>query len=824
MRTKLLIFGFLSGCCGNDAPAWIPLEPVLLDDGTTEIELLELVSDDKGTPVFTAEGTADVLAEISGTTLRLTPQPEWEGAATIVLTAVDGCDNAAVTELPVEHGIEPDAASCGVELSYTAQGAPDAVTVAGAFNDWDPDADRMTDNGDGSWSITLDLDPGSYGYKFVELDEARFEDGQEWSCDPAADYIQCDAGYREPWDWSWSHECAPNNGSCNSLLVVESCAVPTLAVTTLDIDRASNQVTVTVEATPGAAAIATATARLDGLEVDAGWDGERFSATFEGLAEGRHTLRFDVVDADGVAAEQVYVPLWTDDWQWDEATMYFAFVDRFANGDPARDGSEGATAETGGYLGGDFEGLIGMLPYLDDLGVDVIWLSNAQDNTEGEWAGDCGKTYAGYHAYWPDDPHGVEEHFGSEDDLHRLIDTAHARGMRVIMDWVANHVHETHPYYVEHPEWFNGQAVCKDEVDGQQNWNRIPESCWFAPYLPDIDYTQPEPLTLMVDDALWWAKTYELDGFRVDAVKHMPHAVAWNLASAVHDELEHRDAGGDELFWTVGETFDGYDPIKAYIGDNQLVGQFDFPLYFDLRGAFIYGDTDLPGLMATTLTSEATWGDALMSNFLGNHDVMRWMSESTEGYQYVCPDGENIRIAPVSDDPYHYARMNLAWTWVFTQRAVPLIYYGDEIAVPGYTDPDNRQPLWWFTGGDLEGVTSVDTLAGRVTGNQGWVLDTVAQLSRARKDHPAMRSGPLVTWWEEPDVYAYSRTESGDAMIALFNRSGDDRSLGNGLSFAGLPTDGTYTDVVTGETFVAASDFVEVWLPANTARVLVHTP
>lgn len=87
-----------------------------------------------------------------------------------------------------------------------------------------------------------------------------------------------------------------------------------------------------------------------------------------------------------------------------------------------------------------------------------------------------------------------------------------------------------------------------------------------------------------------------------------------------------------------------------------------------------------------------------------------------------------------------------------------------------------------------------------------------------------MRTGATVNWWEEPDVYAYARAHEGDYMLAVYNRSFEDRSLGNGLSFAGLPADGTYTDVVTGETFQASGDFIEVWMPANTARALAYTP
>ena len=136
------------------------------------------------------------------------------------------------------------------------------------------------------------------------------------------------------------------------------------------------------------------------------------------------------------------------------------------------------------------------------------------------------RSYSGYHGYWPDGT-GLEEHFGDEDALRALIEGAHARNMRVMVDWVANHVHEDHPWYTDHPDWFNDAYICEEDEDGDgvDNWTQRTETCWFASYLPDIDYTQPEPLAEQVEAAIAFADDYEIDGYRVDAVKHVPHSV-----------------------------------------------------------------------------------------------------------------------------------------------------------------------------------------------------------------------------------------------------------------------------------------------------------
>jgi glycosidase len=820
----MLALALLIGCgCGSDPPSWSALEPVYLGGEAVTVDLNAFVTDDKGVEEFTVDFPEGLIADIVDGQLTITPESDFEGDVVLELSAIDACGNTAITFLDVSASAPPTGplADCTTTFTYTAQGTPSVVAIAGSFNDWDPEADPMTDQGNGTWTIDLDLAPGPYTYKFVEIQQQAFEDLEQWVCDPSAELISCDPGYKEPWATDWAHDCTLGNNTCNSLIVVPECTRPTLSVDTVDVNVGAGTLRVEVSATAGGAPLAEGTALLDDEPVAGAFDGERFVVDTT-VTPGRHTLRFTVTDTEGFVSDEAYVPVWSDGADDDAAVIYFAFVDRLANGDPSLDVSEGATASGGGYEGGDVQGLIDLLPYLDDMGVTMLWLSNLQGNTEGAWDGDCGQTYAGYHAYWPDAAREPEEHFGNEALIEQLVDEAHARGMRVIMDWVANHVHETHPYAIEHPEWFNDDGVCKDSVDGQQNWDRIPESCAFAPYIPDLDYSQPEVMTTMIDDALWWATTYELDGFRVDAVKHMPHAVTYNLQSLVKSRLEHEGSGLDTDFYTVGETFDSYDRIKAYIGDDQLDAQFDFDLYYSIRNAFLRPETgELGGLWQSWETSKAVYGDAPMSTFLGNHDVLRFISDGAEGWVDPCQDGQ-IAHAPAPTEPWPYESLRLGWTFLFTMPGRPLVYYGDELGMPGRNDPDNRQPLWWHAG-DHAGVDSVEAMASKLQSEQAATLRHVAALGRARADHPALYSGSWQEWWNEYDVYAVARHSGSDHALVLLNRSFDGRQLDNGLSFAGLP-EGTYTDVLTGQTYGSSGDVLSVDVPARGSRVLVYTP
>lgn len=794
MRWLVLL---VAGCCGDTAPVWDALAPVeMAEDERVEISLAGVVTGRGLT--FSVEADSGVLATVVDDVLVVVAEQGFSGASRMALTATDACDNSSTAEVDVVVG-GVVAGECGAALSYAGRGDPDAVFVAGTFNDWDPTATPLVRVGD-RWEITLELGPGAWPYKLVEVTYGD-AGATTWACDPEAEFVQCDEGY------VWDPSCPLGGGGCNSLLVVEDCAGPTLEVASLAIDRVGNGISIDVAA---GGTIESGTITLDGSVVQS-WAGAGSSYSVAGLSEGRHTLRVEAMAPGGAEAKALYVPFWLDDRSWETGLLYYVFVDRFSDGDATLNFAEGTNATATDYLGGDWQGVIDRLDYLDSLGVTVLWLTAPQENAGGAWDGLCGATYSGYHGYWPSGAFESEEHFGDSATLHDLVDAAHARGMRVLTDWVANHVHTDHPYYLEHPEWFTDLAECGDA----NNWNDIPETCWFASYLPDIRYYEPEPLVRMVDDAMAWVTEYELDGYRVDAVKHMPHAVFYNLASRVRSEVEHSAAGGDEPFYTVGETYSGdRGLIASYVNTRELDGQFDFPTYWAIVAALgrnEIGLSDGEGSLADTFAdSEAAFAGNLMSTFLGNHDVARFLPQATGeiGSLYgdsPCGNDGALRTPDTgTEDPTPYARLRLAWTFLLTSEGLPLVYYGDELGLPGFNDPDNRQMMRFS----------------ELSANEAATLAHVQALGTARREHPAFAIGTRTTWWEgEADTYAYARVYEGDQVLVVLNR-GAERTFTNGLAFAGLTAD-RWRDVLTGDTFVAEGDSLSVAVPALASRVLV---
>jgi len=181
-----------------------------------------------------------------------------------------------------------------------------------------------------------------------------------------------------------------------------------------------------------------------------------------------------------------------------------------------------------------------------------------------------------------------------------------------------------------------------------------------------------------------------------------------------------------------------------------------------------------------------------------------------------------VAEAPAADVPYE--RLRLAFAFLFTQRDVPLVYTGDEIGQPGYGDPDNRQPWWWDTGG----AATLDGALAALPANRAAVLREVAALGQARRAHPALWRPRPVEWWrapsDAPTLWATARVdaETGDEAIVILNLDDAERTLDNGLAFAGLTPGGSFVDVLDGSTFTATGDRLVVSVPPRRARVLVR--
>lgn len=639
---------------------------------------------------------------------------------------------------------------CSVTISYFPGGPVVDLFVPGEFNGWSATADRMTDpDGDGLYAVTVSPPPGEYGYKLLR-------DG-EWLLDPANPFRK----------WSGGVE--------NSDLIVEDCRDPELRPVDHEAvhDAGRGRLRVEAQYVDGAeragldpASVAVAVGGVpaaSGIAIDAATG--RIELRLDDLPPGKHTVAIDASDRSGRAARTLHVPLWIEEepFEWTDGALYFVFTDRFRNGDPSNDLPAAGVELPANYQGGDFAGVIEKIEdgYFEALGVRSLWLGAVVDNPDGGFPGSDGHRYTGYHGYWPSDPRATQPRFGSLEELRALVDAAHRRGLRVIVDLVMNHVHEEHPYWRDHRTdgWFNGDGSC---VCGREwcDWESHKLDCWFAEYLPDFDFTNHDATVRFVEDALWWIAAADLDGFRCDAVKHMPHVVGMRLAAMVARRFEHTG----RRFYLVGETFTGEDgrwEIASFVGPDELDGQFDFPVFWAALDAFARRGRTLGDLDASVRANEGFYpADTLMSPFLGNHDVSRLFSHANGDILDLWGNGSRDQAwnappsAGTTREPYD--RVALAFAFLLTQPGVPLIYYGDEIGMPGAGDPDNRRMMRFDA--DLSPFES-------------GLLDRVRAAGHARAELEPLRRGRRLTLTAEADVYAYARTSGpGRSVLVVLNR------------------------------------------------------
>lgn len=645
--------------------------------------------------------------------------------------------------------------SCDVTVEITFGVGTDA-SIAGRFNDWVPQA--MTDAaGDGRFAVSLgQLEPGTWPYKFV-YDVSKGT--PVWESPPADVYTTFDGGVE------------------NRALVVGDCHQPSLRAISGSADASGGLVASFqfVRAAGGSALDpASITATVGGAPVTPEVDPATGVITVRasGLAVGKHSVSVTAADANGNLPEEerAFLPLWVEPeaFDWSDGLLYYVFTDRFRDGGP--DGLPMPTpmAQTGtDFMGGDLVGAKQMLDsgWFDELGVRSIWLSPVNENPEGAFIGSGGAYYTGYHGYWPIRGRDVEDRLGTtavpaDDALKQFIDTAHEHGIRVLLDTVLNHVHEDHEYITDHRDWFNA-APCPCSSDpGACNWDTNPLYCWFTDYLPDLDFKNQEIVDQMLDDARFWVEEYDIDGFRVDAAKHMDHIIMRSTALKLRELYE--EPTGIEMY-KVGETFTflgNQGLIMDFVADYELSGQFDFPMYYALRDAATA--TRWTEVSNQAHAADSTYGPFWhrMSPFMGNHDVSRLATElqgcPTWSLFGGCPD-VMMASGPISEAQWNIInRTATIFSVVATLPGVPLLYYGDEIGLAGAGDPDNRRMM------KFEGLSEA----------QQTLLDRVRELGMLRTQLPALQTGDWRELWVSgsDDLFMYARDNGGGDVAIVAAR------------------------------------------------------
>jgi glycosidase len=460
-------------------------------------------------------------------------------------------------------------------------------------------------------------------------------------------------------------------------------------------------------------------------------------------------------------------------YDWRDSVIYFVFVDRFLDGDPTNDCNVAGTDAAGNYMGGDWAGVTQKINagYFTDLGVNTLWLTVPFKNADtfaGHGVGGDTHMYSAYHGYWPYDPAATESCFGAKADLVTLVQAAHAKNLKVLFDYAMVHVQIASPVYTQNPSWFwpNSKNGSPDCICGGQycDWNADAQICWFTDYLPHWNYTVQAARDYSVNAAVQLVKDTGADGFRLDAIKHVDGSWLLELRSNIQNQIIAPE-NPPQRFYMVGETYDfsNRDFIKSFIDPaTKLDGQFDFPERLNLIQSVVMRQTGMDSLASFMDSNDGYYGvDAVMSPFVGNHDLPRSIhfGEDNLSGNWTNPywDGkalawQNQPQLPAYRNPFE--RLANAFAVLLTNRGAPLVYYGDEIGLPGAGDPDNRRMMQWSN----------------LSADQQWLHDRVKALATIRAAHPALRRGVRTTISVTSDVWLYSMQAGTDLVYVAVNR------------------------------------------------------
>lgn len=501
------------------------------------------------------------------------------------------------------------------------------------------------------------------------------------------------------------------------------------------------------------------------------------------------------------------IPAKAKAFDWHDAVLYFVFVDRFVNGDPKNDNKNGKVDPAVDWNGGDWKGVQNKIEdgYFANLGVNALWLTVPMDNTDAAQTGDDNKLYTAYHGYWPRDVAKTQARFGSLAELKALVDSAHSHGIAVILDYAMNHVHVDSPVYQAHKNdgWFHPQKLNGKNCTCGSNtcpWDGPAAIyCWFTDYLADFDMNNADARKASVDNVIWWLQQTGADGLRLDAIKHVEGQWLLDLRARLNTDIEPTL---QQHVYLVGETYTGDQAfIKTFLDPcAKLDGQFDFPLRAMLAQVTLLRQNKMQDLATFLDKNDGFYGqNALMSTFIGNHDVPRSIhyAQDVPLWNDVWATGKdkNWQDQPQTIvEKSAYERLALAMAIVLTSKGVPLIYYGDEVGMAGAGDPDNRRPM------QFDGYND----------GQKWLLNRMQSLGKLRGIHPAMRRGKRTTLFIGDNVWAYQLEYGADKVIVALNRGENMEPVD------GLPG-GQWVDAFTGETVAGSS----TTLAARQVRLLV---
>lgn len=452
-------------------------------------------------------------------------------------------------------------------------------------------------------------------------------------------------------------------------------------------------------------------------------------------------------------------PAWIGD-----AVIYHVFVDRFYAGDGR---PWLAPRQPTGFYGGTLQGVREKLDYIGSTGANTLWLSPVFSSPS-------------HHGYDCTDYYHVDERHGGNDALRRLVDDAHRRGMRVLLDFVANHCSNQHPFFLE---------AQRERASQYANWftfTRWPgayASFFGVKSLPQWNLNHPPTRQYIIDAACYWLREFDIDGYRLDYTLGPSHDFWLDFHRAVR--RTRRDT------FCIAEAVESPEVMRSYSG--RIEGCLDFPLLEAMRRVFGGASMDV-GQLDAFLTQRAAYfpENLVLGSFLDNHDMNRflWMA------------GGDKR------------RLKLAALCQFSLPSVPIIYYGTEAGIEQSGDvrgPSGnafhhhaRTPMPWGAAQDQD------------------LLAYYRRLADLRRAHPALRRGASATVYLNANagVYAYLCRLLGDRVLVALNTGGTTARFTVPVAALGIADGAVMRDALHGESYHVADGQVQIALPTLSGAAL----
>ena len=468
--------------------------------------------------------------------------------------------------------------------------------------------------------------------------------------------------------------------------------------------------------------------------------------------------------------------------------MYLIMPDRFANGKKNNDSNE-LTFEKynrslpGGRHGGDIQGIINHLDYLQELGVTAVWNTPLCEDNEEKYS---------YHTYAQSDVYKIDPRYGTNEDYARLASELHKRKMKLVMDYVTNHWGAAHWMMKDLPtqDWIhqfetftqtNHKRTTINDINASKIDTKICMDGWFAPTMPDLNQSNPLMLNYLIQNAIWWIEYADLDGFRVDTYNYSdPEGIA-KWTKAITNEYPN--------FNIVGEVWMQNQAQMAYWQkDSKIAAIQNYNSY-------------LPSVMDFTLLG------ALGSVF--NEDDGSWDKGLVKIYDnfsndFLYPNINNLLIFAENHDTQRVnhvynndiRKYKMAMTILATVRGIPQLYYGSEIGMSGNKDKGDADIRQDFPGGWEGDANNAFTKEGR-TEMQNEYFDFTSKLFNWRKTKSAVHFGKMTHYIPENNVYVYFRYNTTDNVMVLINNSNETKAINTTRFAENIGNHKTGNDVIT---------------------------